>query len=418
MAITDLLRRKLGTTTLTPLLVELHEPQDFLPMMRGLDALRLPVIHQMPRLGFLATVGNQQSIDLLEQFSEIRLIHYDQKVGALGLPFTPLAGPVVTYSKEELDGWIPTMQSRQFMGAHVAESEGITGAGVKVAVLDTGVNPMHPQIGNIESYTTMPDAMDKNGHGTHCATTALGGHATARQPYPGGLMDFQMKGVAPGSQLISVKVLGFIIGTGRNSDVLKGMELALEQGAKVISMSLGSPSCEGGDNPSQCPLCSTISKFKDTAIFVVAAGNSGPDAGTVGCPGSAPDALTVGSFSILDKGKTAYFSSRGPTQWDGIKPDCVAPGGGRAASRLSPREYIYSGTSPGALLDGINDKLQNGYTPIAGTSMATPHVSGLMALWLQAGKITNVIDVKTILRNKGIIKNNSRGYGNIYYDMI
>jgi subtilisin family serine protease len=151
---------------------------------------------------------------------------------------------------------------------------------------------------------------------------------------------------------------------------------------------------------------------------VIAAGNAGPKRATVGCPGSAPDALTVGSFSILDEGKVASFSSRGPAPWAGIKPDCVAPGGGRALSSSKPSEYIYSGTSPGALLDAINDKIQNGYTPIAGTSMATPHVAGLMALWLQKGKVQTSMDVKKILKGKGVPKDNNKGYGTIYYELV
>jgi hypothetical protein len=139
------------------------------------------------------------------------------------------------------------------------------------------------------------------------------------------------------------------------------MEWAVEQGAQVVNMSLG-----GYDTPEIEPLEEAVNRLtadKGT-LFVVAAGNSGPTTSTIGSPGTADAALTVGA--VDDQNRIAEFSSRGPTKAGALKPDLTAPGVGIVAALHS---------------DGrIGPPVADGYTSLDGTSMATPHVAGAAAL--------------------------------------
>jgi len=118
------------------------------------------------------------------------------------------------------------------IGAPLAWAAGYDGTGVTVAVLDTGIDPTHPdlagKIASEQNFTTDPDAVDHFGHGTHVADTVAGSGAAS-----GGLR----KGVAPGAMLMNGKVLDST-GNGQDSWVIAGMEWAAENGADVISMSL------------------------------------------------------------------------------------------------------------------------------------------------------------------------------------
>ena len=154
-------------------------------------------------------------------------------------------------------------------------------------------------------------------------------------------------------------------GYGDDSGVLAGMAWAVAQGADVVSMSLGGDADDGTNPLSQA--VNELSEGSDT-LFVIAAGNSGPDASTVSSPGSARDALTVGA--VDDDDAMASFSSRGPlVRSGGLKPEVSAPGVDIIAARSA-------GTSLGTPVDDY-------YTSLSGTSMATPHVAGLAAILKQ-----------------------------------
>lgn len=171
-------------------------------------------------------------------------------------------------------------------------SEGINGKGVNISILDTGVNYSHPDLGTctqqeflqgdckkvIEGYDFVndnPNPMDNNGHGTHVASTAAGN----------GTLD----GVAPGANLMAYKVLDSS-GSGYTSWIIDGIERAVNDSADVISMSLG-----GTGNPDD-PLSKAVdTAVENGAVAVVAAGNSGPDYQTIGSPGTARKAITVGA---------------------------------------------------------------------------------------------------------------------------
>ncbi|MFF3729141.1 S8 family serine peptidase [Streptomyces sp. NPDC002476] len=251
-------------------------------------------------------------------------------------------------------------QSVPQIGAPEAWAADYDGTGTKVAILDTGVDPDHPDVAGrvkkTQNFTDDPDAVDHHGHGTHVASTIAGSGAAS-----GG----RLKGVAPGADLYIGKVLN-TAGSGSESMVIAGMEWAAAQGADVISMSLGGAAGSDGTDP----ISQAVNQLTESSgsLFVVAAGNTGPGKGTVGSPGAAEDALTVGAVNKQDQ--LANFSSRGPLkEIFAVKPEITAPGVGIVAARAA-------GTTMGTPVDA-------NYTAANGTSMATPHVSGAAAILVQ-----------------------------------
>lgn len=255
-------------------------------------------------------------------------------------------------TKVWLDGVARPLLDRSTVqvGAPAAWAAGLTGAGVAVAVVDTGVQGDHPDLAGSEvawrDFTHEQDGIDRFGHGTHVAATI----ASHRAPY---------QGVAPGVRLLDAKVCD---GRGqcRESAIIEGMRWAAEQGADVVNVSLGLDATDDVD-PVEAAV-DALSASRGT-LFVIAAGNEGDKAGTVTSPGTADSALTVGAVDRDDS--PASFSSRGPRVEDGaVKPDITAPGVGIVAARAS--------TSGG-----------EEHVALSGTSMATPHVAGAAALLAQ-----------------------------------
>ena len=260
-----------------------------------------------------------------------------------------------------LDGRVKATLDRSApqIGAPSAWAAGLTGAGVKVAVLDTGVDQTHPDLAEREiaerNFTDTPDAVDRVGHGTHVASILAGSGARS-----GG----RFRGIASGASLLDYKVLNDD-GFGQESWIVDAMWAAADQGARIVSMSLGGADLDGIDPLEEA--VNTISAERGT-LFVVAAGNSGPSAETINSPGSADAALTVGAVDRDDS--IAPFSSRGPRRDDGaVKPDITAPGVGIVAAKAA-NDFI-GGVAP------------DGYSTLSGTSMATPHVAGAAAILAQ-----------------------------------
>jgi subtilisin family serine protease len=261
-----------------------------------------------------------------------------------------------------LDGKVKTAlaDSVPQIGAPQAWAAGYNGTGVKVAVLDTGIDTSHPDLADrvvaAQNFSTDTDTADHFGHGTHVASIVAGSGAAS-----GG----SRKGVAPGASLINAKVLNSG-GSGTDSTIIEGMEWAAAQGAKVANMSLGTHSPSRGDDP----LVQAVDEISKSTgmLFVIAADNIGPGDSTITSPGWADEALTVGAVDKQDA--LAGFSSRGPRLGDyGIKPDITAPGVDIIAARAE-------GTSIGPVVDG-------NYMQLSGTSMAAPHVAGAAAILAQ-----------------------------------
>ncbi|MYW64665.1 S8 family serine peptidase [Streptomyces sp. SID8379] len=238
-----------------------------------------------------------------------------------------------------------------------AWQKGFDGTGVKVAVLDTGADLDHPdlvgQVDASKSFVAGEGVDDGNGHGTHTASTIAG---------TGAASDGKEKGAAPGARLLIGKVLSNA-STGNESDAIAGMEWAKEQGAAIVSMSLGSPDGSDGLDPTSQAV--NALSADGGPLYVIAAGNA-YDQGTIGTPGAAASALTVAAVDRDDE--RADFSSQGPLIGSyGLKPDVSAPGVDVTAAA--------SQSVPG-WTGGL-------YRTMSGTSMATPLVAGTAAILKQ-----------------------------------
>jgi subtilisin family serine protease len=244
------------------------------------------------------------------------------------------------------------------IGAPKVWNAGFTGKSIRVGIVDTGIDPDHPDLTGRVLVTrdfTGEGERDNNGHGTHVAGIIGGTGAQSGGKY---------RGVAPECGYIIAKVLKGN-GSGMMSDVIAGLEFVAEQHAQVVNLSLGGgANCDGTDALSVA--CDSV---VDQGIVVcVAAGNSGPGGGTLGSPGCAKKVITIGATDKQDS--IASYSSRGPTVDGRVKPDLCFPGSSIHSCRAK-------NTSMGEPIDDF-------YTTASGTSMATPHASGSSALLLQA----------------------------------
>lgn len=247
---------------------------------------------------------------------------------------------------------------------------GVSGLGVKVAVIDTGIDYTHPDLGSCfgsackvtggyDFVNDDGDPSDDHGHGTHVAGIVAANGTVV--------------GVAPQAKLLAYKVLDQY-GSGQTSDVIAALERAVLDGAKVANLSLGGPG-DANDATSQAVDNATAAGM----LSVIAAGNSGPAYQTIGSPGTARTALTVGA--VNKSGVMAWFSSRGYIT-DGnelvMKPEIVAPG------------VAINSTVPATGQLGSPSR----YAALDGTSMATPHVAGAAALLLHWNSTQTPADLK------------------------
>ncbi len=254
---------------------------------------------------------------------------------------------------------------------------GFTGAGVTVAVLDTGVGRVQDLSGRLLNGPDLSGegqhAVDSYGHGTVMAGIVAGsGAGSGTRP---------RTGVAPGANIVSVKVAG-ANGATDVSTVLAGLSwvgaFKDTYGIKVLNLSWGVPSTQ---DPAIDPLNYAVERLWGLGVtVVVAAGNSGPNAGTVMKPGDDPLVLTVGAYddradNVLSNDVVPAWSSQGPTAQGRAKPDLVAPGRTLIATR-----------APGSTIEIQNPKALIGtdYIKGSGTSQAAAVASGVVALLAQA----------------------------------
>jgi subtilisin family serine protease len=258
---------------------------------------------------------------------------------------------------------------------------GYLGSSTRIAIVDTGAD-RHPDFADritIARDFTGHRGTDDVGHGTHVTGIAAGAGPVYR-------------GVAPEAALVIAKALS--TSGGSEDTVLAALSWASRQRIDVINLSLGGP----GD-PTD-PLSREVDALDAEGILVcIAAGNSGPAAGTIGSPGCAAGAITVGA---TDKTKQiTEYSSRGPvTGLAAHKPDVVAIGGG-----VTPQAACHYGigvaSARAKVLDRDRCTVPPRYVRMSGTSMATPHVAGLVAVLLEAvramdPKGTRAADAKAV----------------------
>ena len=283
---------------------------------------------------------------------------------------------------------------------------GVSGQGVGVAVIDSGISPhaalAKKVVANVSFVTGDTQTADVYGHGTHVAGIIAGSGGPAV-----GVTTLYTGGIAPGAQLVNVRVLG-ADGSGYTSDVIAGIDWAIANRAayniRVINLSLGHPVTEPAATD---PLCEEVQKAVNAGIVVVvSAGNSGkaadgsPVLGGITSPGNSPLALTVGALNTWgtvarsDDSVTTY-SSRGPTRYDlAVKPDVAAPG-----NKIISLEAAGSALSAGYPVLHVAGTGSNAYMQLSGTSMAAPMVSGGVALLLQGNPALSPAQIKLALQS-------------------
>lgn len=298
-------------------------------------------------------------------------------------------------------------------GVNSAWNAGYNGAGVTVAVIDSGINDNHPDLRNAngtsrvlyhQDFTGTATSnsngaqYDLYGHGTHVAGIIAGN---------GSLSGGYYEGVAPAANLVDLRALD-VNGAGTDSTVIAAIQeaIALQStyNIRIINLSLGRGI---GTSYTQDPLCQAVeAAWKSGILVVVAAGNYGRLSvfgsngyGTITAPGNDPLVLTVGATK--SNGSTsaaaetlASYSSKGPTTYDlVVKPDMMAPGND-VVSLAAPGATLEA-EYPAELVTGTDGN--NDYMTLSGTSMATPAVAGAAALLLQEDSALTPDQVKARL---------------------
>ena len=341
-----------------PVIVQLAENRSEPCSLTDLaNSVNCTVQRALPLINAFSTRVSARQLELLVQNKLVKKIWYDREVRTV------------------LDVASPAVRS-----APLWEYD-ITGKGIVVAVLDTGIYE-HPDLsGRIVGFKdfikqkTTP--YDDNGHGTHVAGD-IGSN--------GSQSSFLYRGPAPEASLVGIKVLDKM-GSGLLSTVIEGIQWGIDNketlGIRILNISLGSTATESyADDPA----CQAVDKAWSSGIVVcVAAGNEGPQSSTISSPGISPHVITVGAVDdkntvALNDDQVAEFSSRGPTIDGLIKPDLLAPG-----------VNIISLRSPGSKIDKQTkeSRIADWYLALSGTSMATPVCSGVVAQMLQSdGSLT------------------------------
>lgn len=339
------------------------------------------VTHNLEIVGGVAADVTGSMMDRLGRLSSVFNVTENAKVGFNGQPGSDKDKP---------------KRIQHVVRADKLWNEGITGDGVTVALLDTGVYAQHPDLQGpngsrviaCEDLTseagTEAECADTFGHGTFMAGLIAGNGASSNGKY---------SGAAPESNIASIKVAGFD-GSTDIAKILAGVQWAVAHQStyniKVLNLSLGSDSAQ---DYRLSPLNYAVERaWKAGITVVVSAGNSGPDGLTVMKPGDDPYVITVGAsddqgtMSIGDD-RVPVFSSRGPTRSNGLaKPDVVSPG-----------VHTTSLRSPGSAIDqqyGSTAAVDGNYFKGTGTSMSTATVSGVVAQILEANSSLNPDQVK------------------------
>ena len=365
--------------------------------------------------------GDQATIDALAARHHVQILRRMKHSAVLAANSAEMSGLAADSAIDHLSGDVPVRNwmsvSNQSTAADqtragysggllgIGSIAPVTGKGIGVAVIDSGISAHKALalkvIANVSTVSGDPSFADVYGHGTHVAGIIAGQSGAAA-----GVTTLYNGGIAPGADLINVRVLG-ADGSGLTSDVIDGIEWAIDHRApyniRVINLSLGHPVTEPSATD---PLCEAVADAVNAGIVVVAAaGNSGKTAdgrtvlGSIVSPGNSPLALTVGALNTWGTAKRSddsvtTYSSRGPTRFDlAVKPDVAAPGNKlislQAKGSFLPAMYPALHTAGSA---------NNAYMSLSGTSMAAPVVSGGVALLLQGTPGLSPAQVKLALQ--------------------
>lgn len=305
----------------------------------------------------------------------------------------------------EMDAHITAQMNRvnDIIECRWAHANGYYGEGVGVAIVDTGIC-LHKDFtegGNrVIAFKDFvggrKEPYDDNGHGTHVAGIIGGNGYSSKGKY---------MGVAPACNFIVIKVLDSK-GDGNISDVLAGLQWIIDNRKKynirVLNISVGTSAKDSMDENSL--LVQGVNAVWDSGVIVVvAAGNNGPSPMSISTPGISRKVITVGSsddnVSVEVFGsKTKDYSGRGPTPYCIKKPDIVAPGSNIISCNIN--RYTSMGRGSSSRFQAADFPMM--YTIKSGTSMATPVVSGAIALLISANPGISNRDVKLRLRNSAV----------------
>src|SRR5437660_101598 len=378
---------------LLPVIVEMQHPTapfvsapDVDRALAALDLLRqygTPVA-ALSLIDAAAGFANAAGINAISLVPTVARIHHDATVGPRRSADPPVVAP-----PDQVSEVYPLV-----VNANQIWQQGITGGGVTVAVLDSGVaadsdlvQPTNRILASV-NFADQRLASDPGGHGTHIAGIIAGNGTRS-----GG----EVVGIAPQANIVDVRVLGSM-GSGRLSSVIRGIEWVIAHRAvyniRVINLSFGA---HANLSYRADPMAAAVEiAWRRGLVVVAASGNGGPAGGTVVTPGIDPYAITVGATD--DQGTVgrgddllAWFSAWGSAD-SNAKPDLVAPG-----------RRIVSIRVPGSALDTLFPErvvvARNGstYFRLTGTSMATAVVSGAAALLLARRPSLTPDQVKALL---------------------
>ncbi|QIB68028.1 S8 family peptidase [Aminipila butyrica] len=365
--------------------------------------------YELPFINALCADMPVKKISKIKCNANISLISMDAEVSKLPIETAPiLTGPLPLAGKKNAKN--KKLRKSVFSGS-------LCGEGVTIAIIDTGIAPHYDVIKPSNRIVAFKDFInnsmvpyDDDGHGTHVAGLAAGNGylfggtpivETVREMFPDTCCSMVCMGTAPKAGIAALKALDYE-GNGNTSDILAAMQWVADNhqtyNIRVLNLSLGIDAASfdmDGDGMSDMtdPLILGVNALFNMGItIVVAAGNSGPKAGSITSPGTSPCVITVGS--INSDGEVPDFSSRGPTATGAIKPDLLAPG----MNILS--------------LDAMTNKR---YIRQSGTSMSAPSVAGAAACLHAANPKLTPTQVKEYLMRTAIpqakVDRNAQGAG-------